>query len=200
MKDPAKSIERLVLASSSPRRRELLEMVGFDVEVHPVCIPETPRAGESETALVHRLAREKASQAAVSYPRSFVLGADTIVTLGGQIMGKPGNSSEARQMLQALSGKWHHVLTGIALAHPEGLLRVDHATTAVRFGILNDDDIERYITGREPYDKAGAYAIQGIAGWFVEEIRGSVSNVIGLPLERVRRLLSEGGFPPPRLC
>lgn len=190
---------RLVLASASPRRQEMLSRVGFEVEVFPVSTDETPRPGETPQRLVVRLAREKAAAAAARRPGRFVLGADTIVVIDDQVIGKPGSREEARAFLEALSGRWHHVLTGVALVCPGEPPQVDHASTAVRFAALCPEEIADYTSGREPYDKAGAYAIQGIAGWFVEEIRGSVSNVVGLPLERVRRLLRESGFPPPRL-
>ncbi len=190
---------RLVLASASPRRRDLLRAVGFDPLVRPAAVDETPRAGEDPAAYVARLARAKAEAAVPGAPGLPVLAADTAVVLAGTILGKPVDRDEAREMLTALSGRWHEVLTGIALALPGGDVLDGVARTEVRFAELAGEEIEAYLAGDEPWDKAGAYAIQGAAGWFVPEVRGSVSNVIGLPLGLVRELWTRAGLPLPTL-
>lgn len=192
-------VPALVLASASPRRRELLERVGFAVEVLVVDVDETALPGEGGLALARRLAEAKARAAAPARPGRFVLGADTVVMARGRALGKPRDEAEARSMLEHLSGHWHAVVTAVALVHPGGAVRVEHALTRVRFAVLTAAEIARYAAGDEPYDKAGGYALQGIAAWFVEEVRGSVTNVIGLPLELVRRLLDEAGAASPPL-
>ncbi len=190
---------RLLLASASPRRRDLLRSVGFDPLVLPAKIDETPLAGEAPGAYVTRLARAKAGAVAPGARGLPVLAADTAVVLGKTILGKPGGKDEAREMLRALSGRWHEVLTGVALVLPGGRVLHGLARTEVRFAELDPREIEAYLAGDEPWDKAGAYAIQGAAGWFVPEVRGSVSNVIGLPLGLVRDLWTRAGLPSPAL-
>ncbi len=189
----------LVLASASPRRRDLLRAVGFEPLVRPPEVDETPLAGEDPRRFVTRLARAKAGAVLPAAGNLPVLAADTAVVLGGTILGKPADRDEAREMLAALSGRWHRVLTGVALAPPGGPMLGGLASTAVRFAELDPREIEAYLAGSEPWDKAGAYAIQGAAGWFVAEVRGSASNVIGLPLGLVRSLWSRAGLPRPTL-
>lgn len=187
----------LLLASSSPRRRELLRRVGLRFRSVAVDVDERWRAGESPARGVRRLAAAKAAAAAERFPRCDVLAADTIVAVAGQVLGKPRGRAEAAEMLRALSGDWHEVLTGVVLRVPGRRPLTAHARTRVRFVSLTAEEIERYLASDEPYDKAGAYAIQGAAGWFVAEVRGSVSNVIGLPLETVRELFLRAGRSAP---
>lgn len=188
--------ERLVLASASPRRSELLRAVGLAFDVAPAGIDERVAEGERAAVAAVRLAEQKARHAAARHPGRPVLGADTVVDAGGELLGKPADADEARAMLRALSGRWHEVVTGIALVVPGAGAATSCAVTRVKFAELSDDEIERYVRGGEPFGKAGAYAIQGAGGWFVEEIRGSASNVIGLPLDRVRLLLRTAGIRP----
>jgi septum formation protein len=180
---------RLVLASGSPRRRRLLELLGVPFDVLPADVDEAPLPGEAPTRHVLRLASAKANVVAPRCPDGLVVAADTVVDLDGRILGKPTDASDAARMLRALSGREHLVHTGVVVADD-----VEVVTTVVRFVELFPADVERYVAGGEPLDKAGAYAIQGAAAAFVREVRGSVTNVIGLPLAEVRRLLVEAGF------
>jgi septum formation protein len=186
----------LVLASASPRRAELLREAGLAFHVLPVEVDESPRPGESARQMVRRLAEEKARLAAARIAcadagsPALILAADTTVVLDGEILGKPGSADDARRMLRRLSGRTHEVITGVALLHmPDGRLRVEDETTQVTFAPLGDTDIEAYVSSGEPMDKAGAYAIQGGAARFVTGVEGSYSNVVGLPVELVKRLL-----------
>ncbi len=189
--------QRLILASASPRRRELLEMIGLPFEVRPVNIDEKTLAGESGAQAVLRLARTKAMRASELFPGRVILAADTSVLVDDTILGKPESRQDARRMLEMLSGRWHEVASGLSLIDREGVLSEALSSTKVRFADLSAKEISAYLTSDEPYDKAGAYAIQGAAGWFVEEIRGSVSNVIGLPYEQLRTLCLRAGLPLP---
>lgn len=183
----------LVLASASPRRRELLAALGVDFEVRPSHVPEVPNAHETPVRFVARLAREKA--AAVARPGEWVLGADTIVVVDAEILGKPEDAAGARRMLERLSGRAHHVLTAVALVGPGGEPRAEIlADTLVEFRELAAEEIAAYVAGGEPMDKAGAYAIQGGAGKFVRRIAGSYSNVVGLPQEEVAEILDRYGI------
>jgi len=184
---------RLVLASASPRRRALLAEAGLAFDVAGVDIDETPRPGEAPQEYVSRLAREKALAARAQHPTAAVLGADTTVVLGDEIFGKPADDADAKRMLDRLSGRSHDVLTGVALVWPGGE-RVAIDRTAVWFRTLSSSDIEHYVASGEPRDKAGAYAIQGLAGRFVERIDGSHSNVVGLPMAVVLQLLRDAGL------
>jgi septum formation protein len=174
----------LVLASGSPRRRELLTQLGVTFDVVPAAVDETPLPGESPRDLVRRLAVAKAA-AVDGEP---VLAADTIVEVDGEILGKPADATDARRMLRRLSARSHHVHTGVAVRHGERV-EVEVVTTVVRFVPLTESAVDWYLATGEPFDKAGAYAIQGAGGVFVEAIRGSVSNVVGLPLTTAARLL-----------
>jgi septum formation protein len=189
----------LLLASASPRRRALLASLGLAVEALAVDVDERPLPGEEAAGTALRLAHAKALAARGAAAGRAVLAADTIVSIEGTQLGKPRDPGEARAMLRQLSGRWHDVLTGVALALPDGRVLEALARTAVRFAALDDEEIERYAAGAEPYDKAGGYALQGTAAWFVEEVRGSVTNVVGLPLEQVRRLFRQAGLPLPPL-
>jgi septum formation protein len=176
----------IILASQSPRRRELLATAGipFSVRVSPV--EEVRRPSETAEEYVRRLAREKAE--AVAQPGEIVLGADTVVVLGGEVLEKPRDAAGARGMLARLSGRGHVVITGVCLLHPGGVI-VESESTSVRFAALSEREIEEYVASGEPMDKAGAYAIQGLASKFVERIEGCYFNVMGLPLARVYRML-----------
>lgn len=179
----------LILASGSPRRAELLEAAGIAFEAVPADIDETPLDGEPPDAHVRRLAVEKARAAAIRRPGSVVLGADTIVVVDQRILGKPKDAADARAMLVALSGRAHAVLTGVALLTPGADPIVEVARTEVWFVPLGLHAIDWYVASGEPMDKAGAYAIQGLASRFVERIEGSYTNVVGLPVALVYRLL-----------
>jgi septum formation protein len=184
----------LVLASASPRRRELLAQAGFAFSVRPARIPEDPRANEDPIAYVTRLAREKAQavfreiSSEESAQPQVVLGADTTVTLDNQILGKPADASDAARMLRLLSGRTHLVMTGVAVVTPQSA-EVAAEITAVRFLTLCDHEIEEYIATGEPMDKAGAYAIQGRAARWIPRIEGCYFNVVGLPLALVASML-----------
>ena len=185
----------LVLASASPRRRELLAQVGFKFDVTPAHIPEDPRAGEDPIAYVTRLAREKAevvyaelSSKSTSQDGLVVLGADTTVTLDNHILGKPEDEQDAARMLRMLSGRSHHVITGVAVVTARGA-EVAAEVTAVRFLTLTDAEIDAYVATGEPMDKAGAYAIQGLAARWIPRVEGCYFNVVGLPLALVITLL-----------
>lgn len=177
-------MDRLVLASGSPRRRELLAHLGLPFTVVAADVDEAPLPGEAPLDLVRRLAAAKA----MAVDGDPVLAADTIVEVDGEILGKPVDAADARRMLALLSGRAHHVHTGVALRAGERQV-VDVVTTDVTFVALTPEAVEWYLATGEPYDKAGAYAIQGAGGVFVESIRGSVSNVVGLPLTTVASLL-----------
>ncbi|HEX4230574.1 MAG TPA: Maf family protein [Bryobacteraceae bacterium] len=177
----------LILASASPRRHDLLLASGIDHRVQPVNILERILDGEDPQSFVQRLARWKAHAVSLS-PGDRALGADTIVCLGGQILGKPRGSADAARMLHLLSGRDHTVLTGICLRSEEKAI-VDLAVTRVSFVSLSAAEIEDYVNSGEPTDKAGAYAIQGLASKFVSGIEGCYHNVVGLPVSLVYRYL-----------
>ena len=184
---------RLVLASASPRRRELLAKLGLLPEIRPVNLDETPAPGEDARRYVERLAREKAA-AAAGEGAEILLAADTAVVLDGEILGKPADPEEARTMLRRLSGRAHEVLTGVALLEtPKGAAVSAIEETRVVFRTLDEEEIAAYVATGEARDKAGAYGIQGRAAVFVPRIEGSWSNVVGLPLELVDRLLRRLG-------
>ncbi len=184
---------RLVLASRSPRRAELLTAAGIAFVSRSVEIDETQLPVETAETYVQRLSREKALAAvSPSDTNEVVLGADTTVVIDGQVLGKPVDVDDAIRMLDALSGRWHEVLTGVTLLRASQS-RSEVASTRVKFATLTAQEIRWYVTSREPFDKAGGYAIQGRGSLFVEQIAGSYSNVVGLPLETVYRLASELG-------
>ncbi len=183
-----------VLASSSPRRRELLSKIGVSFTVDPAGIDETQRPGESPYHLVRRLAAAKAVAVALRHPHSLVIGSDTVVAQGGEVFGKPGSQANAFAMLERLSGKAHQVYTAVAVwsaCEARGLVRV--AIADVVFRPLSTDEIAAYVQTREPLDKAGGYAIQGQAGAWVQNFRGDQETVIGLPTTVVQALLTH--FP-----
>ncbi|MDP8991238.1 MAG: Maf family protein [Acidobacteriota bacterium] len=170
----------LILASQSPRRRELLTVAGFHFSVRAKPIEEVREDAEDPVLYVRRLARAKAA-AAWERPGEIILCADTTVAIDDQVLEKPADKNDASAMLRLLSGRDHTVITGICLMHDRGAI-VDHSSTIVRFAPLTDSEIEDYVASGEPMDKAGAYAIQGLASKFVEKIDGCYFNVMGLPL------------------
>ena len=177
----------LILASASPRRRELLKLTGIDFLVDAPEVDETCSLPAKEAVL--ELCTRKALAAAALHPGCIVLAANTLVSVDDQPLGKPQDADDAFRMLAMLRGRWHQVYTGVAVIDAQGQLHRDVDGADVRFGIMEDDDIRRYIATGEPMDKAGAYALQGIAGLWIDEVRGSFSGVIGLPLSLTRRLL-----------
>lgn len=186
-------LPKLLLASASPRRAEILRAVGWPFEALAVNIDETLLDGESAEAYVERLAREKAEAAMSLRGAALTLGADTTVVVDGDVFGKPVDEEDARRMLRRLSGRWHEVLTGVALIrggeNARCLLR--HERTRVRFAPMTDAEIEGYAATGEPMDKAGAYAIQGQAALFIEEIAGDYLNIVGLPVRLVYKMMIE---------
>jgi septum formation protein len=182
-----------VLASSSPRRRDLLGLLCSNFEVIPSQIEEFQRPGESPFQMVQRLAKAKAMAVHQFRPKSVIIGADTVVVCEGQILGKPRSPEEARSMLQKLSGRAHEVITGLCVVKGE-IVAVDAARTVVRFSILSRNEIEDYLATGEPFDKAGAYATQGKASRFVEGIEGCYFNVVGLPVSLLYRILRRPEF------
>ncbi len=194
----------LVLASASPRRQELLRNAGISFVAHPADVDETPLSGEAPRNCAQRLARGKAVAVWRKRPQELILGADTIVVVDGKILGKPADAQDAARMLRLLSGRTHQVITGVCLArslrsvkdkvadHPPQL-RIASETTLVTMIELSDDEIRDYVATGEPMDKAGAYAIQGIAARWIPRIEGDYSNVVGLPVALAYRVLREAG-------
>jgi septum formation protein len=204
----------LVLASASPRRQELLRNAGVAFIVHPTNIPEAPQPGESGRDCAERLARQKALAAFHDRPEDFALGADTVVIVESEILGKPRGEADAMRMLRLLSGRTHQVITGVCLIGPplktenkkpgtgfedirfEGSRIEDtrSETTLVTMTAFTDEDIQAYIATGEPMDKAGAYAIQGAASRWIPRIEGDYFNVVGLPVSLVYQMLREHGW------
>lgn len=186
---------RLILASASPRREALLRQVGLEFEVAPSYAEERVPEGLPPRELAERLAMEKARLVAAQRTQGLVIGADTVVVLDGQILGKPTGPEDAREMLRRLSGRKHQVTTGIAVVDAAtGESRGDSVTTTVAFAPLSEQTIARYVSTGEPLDKAGAYAIQGHGALLIEGISGCYYNVVGLPLRRLAELLGEFGY------
>lgn len=177
----------LILASRSPRRAELLREAGISFTVQAADVDETCLDNEPAEEYVRRLAREKAQHVAQSAPAgSLVIGADTTVCVAGEILGKPAGAADAARMLRLLSGSTHRVITGFCIVRaPQQILALQHECTTVTFRRLTPGEIEKYVAGGEPLDKAGAYAIQEVGDRFVENITGSFSNVVGLPVDSV---------------
>jgi nucleoside triphosphate pyrophosphatase len=189
---------KLILASASPRRAEILRNAAIPFEVRAVLLDETRRPSELRGDYVRRVALGKARAAASESAESgdcLFVGADTIVVAGDEILGKPSSEAEARRMLRLLSGSVHEVHTGVAVVRRPGLMEgIIDETTRVTFAALSDEDIENYLATGEPFDKAGAYAIQGVAGRYITRIEGCYFNVVGLPLARLFSLLRDFGW------
>ena len=184
----------LVLASASPRRAEILRAVGWQFEKITADIDETPLEIETPESYVERLARTKAKAVAGKIKTGLVLGADTTVVVDGEIIGKPIDLADARKMLEKLSGKWHEVLTGVALFEKNGeklVYRDGHERTRVKFASLSKSEIEYLVAHGAPLDKAGAYAVQAQAALFIERIEGDYWNVVGLPIHLVYQMFTE---------
>jgi septum formation protein len=188
---------RIWLASASPRRRELLERLGAEVLVRPADLEEDPLPGEAPGDFVRRLALDKLNAAPPAPPGVPVVAADTIVVIDDRILGKPADTNEAFSMLSTIQGRWHTVHSGLALGL-DGELRVGTEASRVKMAAMDPALIRWYIATGEPMDKAGAYALQGIGGLFVERVEGSCSNVVGLPLPLLRTFLADLKllFPP----
>lgn len=187
-------IGKIILASGSPRRRELLAGLGWNFEVIPPQVDEKKIDGEPPAELVKRLAEEKASSVASRFLGNWVLGADTVVALEGRILGKPNSEGEAAEMIAELSGRTHSVFTGVALITPDGRKLINAEETRVTFRPLEKEDILAYIALGESMDKAGAYAIQERGTLLAERIDGCYFNVVGLPLFRVSQMFAEMGI------
>jgi septum formation protein len=189
----------LILASASPRRAEILRNAGFEFTVMPADADESQLSGEAPGAYVRRLAETKArvirDSVASSASAGFVIGADTAVVVGNELLAKPLDAVDARRMLKLLSGRTHEVLTGIAVAPlPSGAIATEVETTRVTFLRLSENEIEQYIATGEPFDKAGGYGIQGLAGKFISRIEGCYFNVMGLPVSRLWQMLRGAGW------
>lgn len=182
--------EKLVLASSSSRRVEILSAVAWPFEAMAAGVDETRLASEPPVAYVTRLAKAKADAIASRLSAGLVLGADTTVVKSGELLGQPRDAEDARRMLRLLSGEWHEVLTGVALVRAGHLNNsvVDHESTRVRFAAMSEAEINWYVSTEEPMGKAGAYAVQGKAALFIEEIQGDYFNIVGLPVRLVYKL------------
>jgi septum formation protein len=188
---------RLILASQSPRRQELLRVLEWPFDVIPSGVDEGEAPAELPPPMLARwLAEQKAQEVAARHPGAFVIGADTIVILGDEVMGKPVNQKDARCMLRTLSGVTHRVITAIALRREaaEPLALAEVVETEVTFRPLTDNEIEAYLLTGEPMDKAGAYAIQGYGALLVAGVRGDYLNIVGLPVARLAELLRSVGF------
>lgn len=182
----------LILASQSPRRKEILESAGIPFQVRVGNVDESVRSGEAPMSYVRRLAASKA-MAVQREPGDMILAADTTVVAEGEILGKPEDNDDARRMLRKLSGKAHEVLTGICL-FSGSKMQIDGESTLVHFASLSEDEIEQYVASGEPMDKAGAYGIQGQASKFVERVEGCYFNIVGLPISLVYRHLKAAGY------
>ena len=189
-------LPKLILASASPRRAEILRTVGWPFEACPVDIDEERHPNEEAAVYVERLAQEKARAAAgVRVAGSTIIGADTVVVVDEEILGKPRDEDDARRMLRQLSGRWHQVLTGIVLINgTPSEIRVAHETTDVKFAAMSEGEIDWYVSSGEPMDKAGAYAIQGLGARFIEGIRGDYFSVVGLPVRLLYQLLGARSY------
>lgn len=188
---------KFILASASPRRRELLSSIGLEFDVIPSNVPEVYTAGEVPEEYVARLSRDKARALAEANPSRWVIAADTTVLLGDQLLEKPSDPADAARMLAAIAGRTHIVYTGVTLEHAESGYRDTRvAESEVRMLPLSPDEIEWYVATGEPLDKAGAYAVQGVGAMFIESIHGSYTNVVGLPLATLFLMLRRAGVDP----
>ena len=188
---------KFILASASPRRRELLGSIGLDFEVIPSHVPEVRESGEAPEEYVARLSRDKANALAQEHRHRWVIAADTTVHLGEQLLEKPADAKDAQRMLATIAGQTHVVYTGVTLQHADGgYCDTRVAETEVRMLPLSAQEIEWYVASGEPLDKAGAYAAQGIGAVFIDSIHGSYTNVVGLPLATLFQMLRRAGIDP----
>ena len=181
-------LEKVVLASGSPRRREIMTAVGWPFEVRTPDVDESVRPGEDPVDYVQRLAQSKALAVTEQIETGLVLAADTTVVIDREILGKPEDDEDAKRMLRLLSGKWHEVLTGVSLVRVNGPTVTSFERTSVRFAAMTEQEIDWYVSLGEPLGKAGAYGIQGPAALFIEEIEGDYLNIVGLPIRLVYEL------------
>ncbi|MFX4261599.1 Maf family protein [Pelotomaculum propionicicum] len=188
-------MKKLILASSSPRRAELLKQIGLNFEIRVGCVDEPLLPGLSPPELVECLAERKAAAVARDLNDGIVIAADTVVVWQGQVLGKPLNGEEAFDMLSRLQGSAHEVLTGVALIDARsGKVLVEHEKTRVFFRAMEDEEIGRYVASGEPLDKAGSYGVQGLAAIFIKRLEGCYTNVVGLPLARLAQMLKVFGY------
>jgi len=188
---------RFILASQSPRRRELLASIGLQFDVMPSDVPEVHQPGESPEEYVARLSRDKAAAIAAKHPGSWIIAADTTVLLGDELLEKPADDDDAKRMLAAIAGKTHIVYSGVTLQNASrGWRDTRVAESEVRMLPLDERDIAWYVSTGEPLDKAGAYAVQGIGAMFIDSIHGSYTNVVGLPLALLFQMLRRAGVDP----
>lgn len=188
---------KFILASASPRRRELLASIGLDFEVKPSHVPEVHQEGEAPEEYVARLSRDKAHALATEHPSEWVIAADTTVLLGDELLEKPADPDDAVRMLGTIAGKTHVVYTGVTLQNVDRDYRDTRvAESEVRMLPLSAEEIAWYVTTGEPLDKAGAYAVQGIGAMFIDSIHGSYTNVVGLPLATLFQMLRRAGIDP----
>ena len=188
---------KFILASASPRRRQLLASIGLDFDVKPSDVPEVHREGEAPEEYVARLSRDKANAVAREHPSRWVIAADTTVFLGDQLLEKPADAADATRMLAAIAGQTHIVYTGVTLENVERDYRETRVSESeVRLLPLSAADIAWYVATGEPFDKAGAYAVHGIAAMFIDSIHGSYTNVVGLPLATLFQMLRRAGIDP----
>lgn len=193
------TIKNIILASSSPRRQEFLHNLGLEFTIKPASIDETPSTNEPAKDFVQRMAAAKAAMLASLHPESFIIGADTIISFQGAILGKPKDKAEALHILQELQGIHHEVITALSLCClKENIATTLYSVTTVTFGNFSKETLTAYVQSGEPMDKAGAYAIQGQGSFLVKEIAGSCSNVIGLPMHELIPLLLTHGVITPR--
>ena len=190
---------KFILASSSPRRRDLLTSIGLEFDVLPSNVPEVHRQGEAAEEYVARLSRDKANALAAQHPDRWVIAADTTVLLGDELLEKPVDAADAERMLATIAGKTHLVYTGVTLENvARGYRDTRVAESEVRMLPLSAEEIEWYVRTGEPLDKAGSYAVHGIASMFIEAIHGSYTNVVGLPLATLYQMLRKAGLDPLR--
>lgn len=183
--------EKLILASGSQRRKELLTAVGWEFEAITAGVDESVKPGEDPATYVQRLAKSKADAVADKLDHGLVLGADTTVVVDDQILGQPVDDKDAKRMLQLLNNRWHEVLTGVAVVRVAGESRVAYETTRVRFAEMSERELDWYVSTGEARGKAGAYGIQGAAGLFIKEIQGDYFNIVGLPIRLVYELIKD---------
>jgi septum formation protein len=189
-------VSTLILASGSPRRRDLLSANGIRFAIHESKIDEIRREEEDASVFALRMANEKALSVAARYPGELILAADTIVELEGEVLGKPVDRADARRILRKLSNRTHRVVTAYAVARNSAIIESEPIISRVTFRALADDEIERYLTTGEPFDKAGAYGIQGMGADFIAAVEGDRTNVMGLPVTEVLAALARQGVYP----